>query len=502
MRVKKTYYKDFFYVLANNLSSWVIIIDNKYKIQRINQSFLKLINKKEQEIKDKNLSQICPFLLENHINQKIKIAFNTNKEIYEEIKLKIKKQKYIINLKLIPFIENKDKNKLLIILENITQIDLLTRELKQINLFINNLFNSLRVYGIIIADKSLTVKRFNKGAEILFEYTEKEVLNKLTIKDFFPEQSKHLFNEIMDSLKILNLIRREVVLKNKLGEIFFTDVTVSKMIDTKGDFSGYIFLATDISEQKKLQQSIEKQNVELVRLYEETQKTNKAKSHFLANMSHELRTPLTAILGFSEILTDNEIGHLNEKQKDFIKDIHDSGAHLLSLINDILDLSKIEADRIDIKIENICLQNIINDSKTFIIPLVKEKKIKLIDNLPLKNIFIKADELRLKQVFFNLYSNATKFTPANGSITTDVKIKNNKVFVSIIDSGIGISKENQKIIFEEFLQIENPYSKKYNGTGLGLALVKKFMKLMKGEVSVKSDGEGKGIFFYYINSSQ
>ncbi len=344
-------------------------------------------------------------------------------------------------------------------------------------------------------DNKFSIQRFNKGAELLFEHSYKEAERKLNIKDMIPKQSIKSFQEIIDALNILDLVRREINMKNKSGEPIMVDLTVSKIMDENRQHTGYIFVAFDITEHKKLKDSIEKQNMELARLYQDTLKANKAKSIFLANISHELRTPLTAILGFSELMIDEKIGTLNDSQKEFLNDIYSSGKHLLELINDVLDLSKIEAERLVLNIEKVCLNEIILAAKTFILPVAKTKNIKLINKIPIKQIWVQADESRLKQALYNLYSNASKFTPKNGQITTEVRVNYPRVQISIIDTGIGIKPDDQEIIFEEFSQIESPYIKKYSGTGLGLTLVKKFIEMMKGKITVFSEGKGKGSKF-------
>ncbi len=371
------------------------------------------------------------------------------------------------------------------------------KKMKETNIFFEAIFNRIRVYCIIITNKNFLIQRFNKGAELLFEYSIEETENKLHIQNLIPEHSLKKFDEINDALKILNLIRREVEMKTKNNELVYVDLTVTKIMDNKGRHTGYIFFASDITEHKKLKDSIEKQNLELAMLYEDTQKANKAKSIFLANMSHELRTPLTAILGFSELLMDEKVGTLTLKQKDLQNDVHKSAQHLLNLINNILDLSKIEAEKLKVTIEKVCLNDIIDSAVTFILPVVRKKDIKLINEISKKKIWIKADESRLKQILYNLYSNAVKFTPDKGTIITKVQIKKSIVFVSVIDNGIGIKPEHQKIIFEEFYQIETPYTKKYAGTGLGLTLVKKFIEMMGGEIFVISKGEDKGSTFTF-----
>ncbi len=227
-------------------------------------------------------------------------------------------------------------------------------------------------------------------------------------------------------------------------------------------------------------------NEELMRLAEDLRQANKAKSNFLANVSHELRTPLNAILGFSEVLLEEYFGKLNEKQKEYVKNILESGKHLFSLINNILSLSKIEAGEESLRLVQVRLQDIIDS----VVILVNEKakkhniKISIYHDEKIKDIVI--DELKLKQALFNLLSNAIKFTHDGGKVGIVTKDLKMWYKISIWDTGIGIKKEDMGKLFKEFTQIENPYTKRYSGTGLGLALSKKLIEMLGGFITVTS----------------
>ncbi|MBU1075798.1 MAG: PAS domain-containing protein [Spirochaetes bacterium] len=481
--------------IINSLDSWVLIADSDKKILWANKSFFKLIKHTKKSVINKKADSI-PFIKKSPIDKMMKICIGSNKKSSDEVDIEIGGKNYFINIKMIPISLKKIKKSLvLVIMENVTQVSSLFHKVKETRSFFEMIFNGIRVYSIFTTGLDFNIQRFNKGSELLFEYSATEAEGILTIKDLLPADSLGQLKEIMDVLKVLNLVRREVKMKNKKGEVIFADLTITKIIDEDQKHIGYIFLASDITEHRKLKVSIEKQNVELALLYQETQRANKAKSVFLANMSHELRTPLTAILGFSELLMDEKIGSLSAKQKDFMNDIHTSGTHLLSLINDVLDLSKIEADRLDINIEEVCLNDIIDSAETFILPQARKKEIDLINETPKKRVFIKADSSRLKQVLYNLYSNSIKFTPEKGKVTTRVKTDKKKAEISVIDTGVGIVPEHQEMVFEEFFQIESPYTKRYAGTGLGLTLVKRFVEMMDGTISVFSEGKNKGAAF-------
>jgi signal transduction histidine kinase len=218
---------------------------------------------------------------------------------------------------------------------------------------------------------------------------------------------------------------------------------------------------------------------------------NKHKSEFLANMSHELRTPLNAIIGFSEVLIERMFGEVNEKQADYLKDIHESGRHLLSLINDILDLSKIEAGRMDLEVSSFHLPSAISNAMTLIRERAQRHSIKLALDVDPRLGEFQADERKFKQILLNLLSNAVKFTPDGGRVEVSAKLDTTCVAIAVKDTGIGIAPEDQTAVFEEFKQVGRDYTRKAEGTGLGLALTKRFVELHGGEITLASSpGQG------------
>jgi signal transduction histidine kinase len=233
--------------------------------------------------------------------------------------------------------------------------------------------------------------------------------------------------------------------------------------------------------------------IENVRLFNEIQEktrqleiANKHKSDFLANMSHELRTPLNAIIGFSEVLSERMFGEINEKQADYLKDIHESGRHLLSLINDILDLSKIEAGRMDLELSTFDLPAALSNAMTLVRERAQRHRIELSLEVDPRLGAFQADERKFKQIAVNLLSNAVKFTPDGGKVAVSAKMDTTHVEVAVKDTGIGIAPEDQAAVFEEFKQVGRDYTRKAEGTGLGLTLTKRFVELHGGEVRLES----------------
>jgi signal transduction histidine kinase len=243
--------------------------------------------------------------------------------------------------------------------------------------------------------------------------------------------------------------------------------------------------------------------IENVRLFKEIQEksaqlevASRHKSEFLANMSHELRTPLNAIIGFSEVLSERMFGEVNEKQADYLKDIHESGSHLLSLINDILDLSKIEAGKMELELSEFDLPAALGNAMTLLKERAQRHGIALKVEINPDLGTLRADERKFKQIMLNLLSNAVKFTPEGGSVAVTAKPNGTMVEISVADTGAGIAPEDQKSLFEEFKQLGPDHARKAEGTGLGLALTKRFVELHGGAIRVES-APGKGSTFSF-----
>ena len=242
------------------------------------------------------------------------------------------------------------------------------------------------------------------------------------------------------------------------------------------------------------------QNARLFREIEEKSRqieaANRHKSEFLANMSHELRTPLNAIIGFSEVLGERLFGELNEKQAEYTDDILSSGRHLLSLINEILDLSKVEAGRMELELATFDLPLAIDNARTFVRERATKHGINLDVTVDERLGDFVGDERKIKQILLNLLSNAVKFTPEGGRIGINARQADGSVEISVSDTGIGIAPEDQPKIFEEFRQVGSDYAHKIEGTGLGLTLAKKFVELHGGRIWVESE-VGKGSTFSF-----
>ncbi|MDD3436374.1 MAG: HAMP domain-containing sensor histidine kinase, partial [Candidatus Gastranaerophilales bacterium] len=237
-------------------------------------------------------------------------------------------------------------------------------------------------------------------------------------------------------------------------------------------------LKDSIVQTKATYKTIKEQNLKIL-------EADKVKNEFLANISHELRTPLNAIIGFSEMLANQFFGSLNEKQSEYVKEIHLSGIQLLEMINEILDISKIEAQAMTLNRSEFMISQAVDEVVNVVNPLAAKKSIIIEKNIKQDGkVFF--DFQKIRQILYNLLSNAIKFTPEHGKININVKFTKDNFIMEVKDSGIGIASKDQEKIFAKFVKLKNAYTKKESSTGLGLTITKKLVEMHNGEITVKS----------------
>jgi len=374
----------------------------------------------------------------------------------------------------------------------------------------------------------------------------REFTDKVNAKKIF-----QIFKKVYNTEKPARIVDWEIIRKD--GAKRYVETSVSLIKDAQGQRIGFRGFGRDVTERMQAEEELRKYRNKLEKLVaertaqlrrsneqlqdeiaersqaeqeavkarREAENANRAKSDFLASMSHELRTPLNAVIGFSEVLRDKYFGDLNEKQADYVNDILESGKHLLSLINDILDLTKIEAGKVQFEPSKVNIKELFENS----LIMIKEKCVRLGIDLStniaqdLEDLEITADKRKLKQVMFNLLSNAAKFTPEGGEIRVEADFisgselrvsrseqlatRNSQlatgdfIEISVADSGIGIAPEDHEKIFGEFYQVKSGKRDKTPGTGLGLSLTKRLVEMHGGKIWVESDGEGKGSRFSF-----
>jgi signal transduction histidine kinase len=304
--------------------------------------------------------------------------------------------------------------------------------------------------------------------------------------------SRNLFVAAAAGAIFLALLLGFVLSWSLIGPIQQIDSRLAAI--ASGDFSGHVDV-TNRDELGALGENVNRMNDELRRLYRELEAASLHKSEFLANMSHELRTPLNAIIGFSQVLRERMFGELNAKQEEYVDDILSSGYHLLSLINDVLDLSKVEAGQLELEVAPFSLRDALERG----VVMVRERATKdgvevAVGTVPDVDV-VTGDERRIRQVIFNLLANAVKFTPAGGAVGVRVTQVDGEVRVLVADTGPGIAPEDHERIFEEFQQTEAGVEQR-EGTGLGLALSKRLVELHGGRIWVDSE-LGKGSTFVF-----
>ncbi|MDV2504494.1 MAG: ATP-binding protein, partial [bacterium] len=296
-------------------------------------------------------------------------------------------------------------------------------------------------------------------------------------------------------------------LKRRDGSPFWAEVSIRLVMDEAGEPAAMEGVMRDVTERIILQQQIQEHADHLERLARELEvknrelliqnervlEANRLKSQFLANMSHELRTPMNAIIGFTELVLEDARGVLSSRQEDNLRKVSKNSSQLLNLINDILDLSKIEAGRMEVVPERVDLADVVEAAWTTVHPLLKGKELEVETLLEPSVPLLVTDKNKLRQVLVNLLSNAIKFTPG-GSVRLTANAHDGRLELRVIDTGIGIADEDREIIFDEFLQIDGTSTREAGGTGLGLAITKELVGLLGGTITVEST-PGKGSTF-------
>jgi PAS domain S-box-containing protein len=349
----------------------------------------------------------------------------------------------------------------------------------------------------------------NKQMEALTGCTRDELIG-APFKNYFtdPSRAEAGINRVLNEGKVTNY---ELTARARDGTLTVVSYNATTFHDRDRRLQGVFAAARDMTELKRIEQALQQKNVEL-------EDASRMKSEFLANMSHELRTPLNAIIGFSEVLSDGLLGDMTDKQRKFIVDIFKSGKHLLSLINDILDLSKVEAGKMLLDLDPVEVSPLLRNSLSIIKGQAAERHVRLDMKAPDRLGFMNADARKVKQIVYNLLSNAVKFTAEGGEVIlradrvsrADVgaltRAWPSRTFplvesafseflrVSVTDNGIGISPEGLEHLFKPFSQVDSGLARKFEGTGLGLAMVKLLVDLHGGAVAVES-AVGQGSCF-------
>ncbi len=343
---------------------------------------------------------------------------------------------------------------------------------------------------IYFKDKESRFIRINKAQTNLFRLSDaREAIGRTDAEFFTKEHAQQAYADEQDVIRSgIPMAAKEEKETWPSGEETWVSTTRAPLFDRSGQIIGTFGISRDITERVRAQE-------ELQAAKEAAEYADRAKSDFLANMSHELRTPLNAIIGFAEILRDEIIGPIRPDQKELVVDIHTSGRHLLNMINDILDLSKIEAGTMELDFEIFSIVDTMEEVNTVVNALASKKQIRLIQEFD-RDITVTADKTKFKQILYNLLANGVKFTNEGGRVTTQLEISENSLLVRVIDTGVGITPEDQEMLFQAFTQVDTSKARAHEGTGLGLALTKRLVELHGGEIWVESTvGEGSTFSF-------
>lgn len=334
---------------------------------------------------------------------------------------------------------------------------------------------------------------WNSGAEILLGYSASEILGQ-SIDCLFPQTRSELETQMLNQIRQGRQVKHyEAVQRRQDGQEIYVSLAVSPIKNAVGEITGMSLISRDITDRKQVQEQLHLTSERISLANAELARAARLKDEFLAGMSHELRTPLNAILGLSEALLEEIFGELTDAQQEHLRTIEQSGQHLLDLINDILDLSKIESGKMELEILPVSIQALCDTSLSFVKQQAHHKRLKLDCQISTNVDEIAVDERRLRQALINLLSNAVKFTPEGGTVQLLVSPNSfhSGINFTVTDTGIGIGPDNLDKLFQPFVQLDSSLSRRYAGTGLGLALVRRIVELHGGSITLESElGQG------------
>lgn len=470
--------------IINSLGDPVFVKNRDHTWVLLNDAYCEFMGYKRHELIGKSDYDFFPREEAEVFWNKDELVFNTGEtNINEEKFTDSKGVTHIILTKKVLYSVGPTEDFIVGVISDITKLKEKEEEILYQKTILESV-NEVSINGFLIVDKRGEVIFYNQCFADIWNIPEDVLITRSYLK--FQQEIVEQMAEPAVFLEKARVIQGDIDEKER-GEAQLKD---GRFIDWYtapirwGDSAyGRVWYFHDVSEIKKAKEYAES--------------ANRTKTAFLANMSHELRTPLNAIIGFVNVLKEETYGPLNDKQKEFLTDVAHSGKHLLALINDILDLSKIESGKVDLDISEFSVGDLLTGSLSLMKDKTLKKNIEVITDIPEDLGTVYADERRIRQVVLNLLSNAVKFVQDGGKVGLSARRTPSEVVVTVWDNGIGIEPGKSHKIFKEFEQIDSSYSRQYGGSGLGLAISKKLVELHGGKIGFESKGKDKGASFTF-----
>tara|TARA_R110002074_G_scaffold349981_2_gene520778 strand:- start:48229 stop:51588 length:3360 start_codon:yes stop_codon:yes gene_type:complete len=481
--------------IINNIGDPVFVKDDQSHFLKANTAFYNLFNRTEKEILGKDFADDVPQEVRERYLRIDEQVMSTGIENIDEDSIQTKgKVKRFISTKKSRFIDGSGNKFLIGTIRDITTAKIAEEELIKSKIYLDNIINNIGD-PVFVKDANSRLLIVNDAFCLLFNLSRAEVLGK-TLAENVSEEERESFLSIdkqVISSGIENVNEETLTLTGQETKIVSTKKT--RFVDSSNNIF-LIGVIRDITDRKKAEIELEKHRNNLKELVElktnelekekvKAQSADLMKSAFLATMSHELRTPMNSIIGFTGILLKELAGPLNDEQKRQLGMVKNSGQHLLGLINDVLDISKIEAGKLKVSLYHFNYLTTLEKTIDFLLPQATKKEIQILSEISELNITLNSDERRVEQVLLNLLSNAIKFSN-HGTITVKVDIVDGLVVTQVIDQGIGMSKKDLNKLFMPFIQLDGGLSRTHEGTGLGLAICKSLIEKLGGTIQVQS----------------
>jgi PAS domain S-box-containing protein len=502
LRTSEAHYR----ATLDSIGDSVHVLDRDFKIILFNAAAIQSssdIGINAADVIGTNLFDAFPFI-PDYFREELTSVFETGQALFREHSLVLNDVQRVSEVRIIPLKEGDTVARVVSVIRDITSRKAQEKALKESEMKYRTLTNNIPDI-ICSIDGAGRLLAMNETSAQLTGFGIPEVMGSSFMEYIHPKDRALVHDNFVNGIKEKREYTRglQFRLVKKSGDIIWVDLNSHRRFDENGDFIQEDAILRDVTERKQAEEErailarrVEERTAELSAANAELSRAVRAKDEFLASMSHELRTPLSSILSISESLDEEVYGPLSERQRKSVKSVTESGQHLLSLINDILDLSKIEAGKIILELAPVNVEDLCQASMRLARSQAFKKKLSLSLTVDSQVATLMADERYLKQILVNLLGNAVKFTPEGGKMGLEVKgdAEGQLVCFTVWDNGIGIPAEKQPLLFKPFTQLDSSLSRQYGGTGLGLALVARLTEMHGGSVSLES-GPEKGSRF-------